>query len=952
MYRPLIESDLSPRRQPFLYLTAALVVGILADRELATSLWVILALLFTAAILAITFVWTRTAAGATLAILIAVTTIGSSLSLAERTRLVDTSLARLFEAGAITPNDPVELTGLLLATPEPAPESRYLEVGAESVRTKAGATAATGRVRLFVPSSDADDSKGELEQLQLANGSRVRILVRLERARTFSNPGSPDFNEFLERQGFELKGTVKSPLLIERIGDAPVHPLLATLDDLRTRTMERIDAVFKSPGSGTLKAMIVGNRHFLDAATIERLRESGTFHVLSISGMHVGIIAWVLMGGWLRRGRRAVVPALVCLTLLWVYAVMVGLAPPVTRATVMITVGLIGPLLFRRSASLNTVALAAFVMLALKPALVADPSFQLSFTAVAGIVALALPLTAKLRAIGEWQPTTQTPHPPVCSRVMRSFAESLFWNHRRFTEEMRHAPVRFRLEKTGVARVLGLIRLQGVARAVVVLLITSASIQLFTLPLMAAYFNRVTPIGVLLNIVAGLLTAVLMLGGLAAIGTSAASSWLAGQVVKVVEAARYLLVNGIEPFSSLPGATFRVAHYDGWGAMVYIVYFAPLLLVVFMIDRWRPVGEGRRDAETRGRGDAGTPASRANEPAIAESPRLRVAASSPTPRLGVSAPLAVAALLIAIIAVVRPISALPNGKLTVYFLDVGQGDSALIVFPRGTTMLVDGGGELRFGNRNATSAARVDDESNNTSEPPSPEEFSVGDAVVSRFLWSIGLTRVDYIVATHADADHVDGLSDVVRNFRVGEAVVGHVPASGSDLEFDAFAKAVSEHAIPLATIAAGDGFEIEGVQVEVLWPPGDSAPPVRSGNNDSVVLRLSYRSVSLLLTGDIEQLGEDAILQSGFELHADLLKVPHHGSRSSSSLAFIDAVDPRCALISVGERSRFGHPNNEVIDRYRARGIRLLQTGRDGMITFETDGGSVELNTYRKPGD
>jgi competence protein ComEC len=138
-------------------------------------------------------------------------------------------------------------------------------------------------------------------------------------------------------------------------------------------------------------------------------------------------------------------------------------------------------------------------------------------------------------------------------------------------------------------------------------------------------------------------------------------------------------------------------------------------------------------------------------------------------------------------------------------------------------------------------------------------------------------------------------------------------------------------------------------VSIEVLWPPA-SAPgaQVTSGNNDSVVLRLVYGSASILLAGDIELAAEGSLVASGADLRADILKVPHHGSRTSSTEAFIKAVSPGYAVISVGERSRFGHPHAAVVDRYRARNVKLLQTGRDGMVTVETDGQAIEVRTFR----
>jgi len=138
--------------------------------------------------------------------------------------------------------------------------------------------------------------------------------------------------------------------------------------------------------------------------------------------------------------------------------------------------------------------------------------------------------------------------------------------------------------------------------------------------------------------------------------------------------------------------------------------------------------------------------------------------------------------------------------------------------------------------------------------------------------------------------------------------------------------------------MAQGDKLSLDGVDVEALWPrPGGENST--SGNNDSIVLRLKYGSVSFLLAGDIEQPAENWLCGESQPLHADLLKVPHHGSKTSSTAAFIERVNPAYAVISVGQRSRFGHPSPDVVGRYLARGIRLLETGKDGMVMAKTDG-------------
>ena len=369
------------------------------------------------------------------------------------------------------------------------------------------------------------------------------------------------------------------------------------------------------------------------------------------------------------------------------------------------------------------------------------------------------------------------------------------------------------------------------------------------------------------------------------------------------------------PFADIPFATFRVAHYEGWHSIIYALYFIPLAALAVLIDRWRPVDHVFTV-----------------ERKSTASPRLRIPAS-----------FCALALSAALIAVIRPATVSPNGMLTIHFLDVGQGDAALVVFPRGATMLVDAGGELPFGSE---PQAIDDGQGDQESESVFKSEFSVGEAVVSRFLWSQGRTRIDYVLATHAHADHMGGLSDVMKNFDTGQALVGYAPAN--DAEFKRFAVEARERAIPMSAVSAGERFELEGVTVEVLWPRRVTEAAADSGNNDSVVLRLTYGSISVLLAGDIERATEDALTRSRVDLQADVLKVPHHGSKTSSTDNFIDRVRPRYAVISAGERSRFGHPHAVVVNRYSARGVRLLQTGRDGMITLETDGTTLDVSKYK----
>ena len=303
-------------------------------------------------------------------------------------------------------------------------------------------------------------------------------------------------------------------------------------------------------------------------------------------------------------------------------------------------------------------------------------------------------------------------------------------------------------------------------------------------------------------------------------------------------------------------------------------------------------------------------------------------------------------LILLLVIVIHPLSAgRPDGRLRVDFLDVGQGDSALVTMPDGTTLLIDGGGRPTFRERK-TNPEDTSEQSDEDEEPPFERDTrSIGEAVVSEYLWWRGLDHVDYILATHADADHIDGLNDVARNFKVRAAFVARAPLD--DLEYQKFAETLRARAIPVNIIGAGDALRFGAVTANVHWPMPGTDRNVPSRNNDSIVLRLQFGERTILMTGDIEKEGEAAILGATSDLRSDVVKVSHHGSRTSSTTDFVGRTHSRVAIISVGLTSVFGHPNREVVERWRASGAEVMTTGRRGTITVSTDGKNLTLDTF-----
>src|SRR5947209_2779961 len=321
-------------------------------------------------------------ARATLLVVAAFACAGALLASAgERSEDAGTRLRTLYERGMVAPGEPVELTGVLERAPEIAPDGLLLPMRVESLRYKEDERACSGRVELFAPAGDARASR-EYDALELRRGARVRVMTALARAERFRNPGVETSGEFLERRDLDPRGTLKSPLLVERLEDERVLLPLYWLDEWRAGLVRRIDATFSREAAGVLKAALVGNRYGLTREAAERFRDGGTFHVLVISGLHIAFIGALVWAAARRLTRRPLWRWGASAAFVWAYAVGVGAEASVVRAALMFTAAALAPALGRRSSPLNAAGGAALALLVLRPANLFDPSFQLTVLSV------------------------------------------------------------------------------------------------------------------------------------------------------------------------------------------------------------------------------------------------------------------------------------------------------------------------------------------------------------------------------------------------------------------------------------------------------------------------------------------------------------------------------------------------------------------------------------------
>jgi competence protein ComEC len=790
----------------------------------------------------------------------------------------------------IARGEPVTLTGTIFrsgsirrittirpfTTEEVTEQLQSIDIAVESAASDDAMRPVHGGLRLSLYAPDGATI------MPLHCGDTVTFTATIRPPERYRDPGVWDSPGWMLTQGIGAIGSAKSEALTvtgrhgrpsiaclqHTIQSAASDRLLRFADNAPPRalphwlTLSRDDAAM-------LAAMVSGDRSYLSSALRTPFERTGSFHLLVVSGLHLGLFTALVFAAGKQLRMRRLPLTLLTLLLSFAYALVTGLGQPVQRAFAMAALYLIGRLIFRQRSRLNSLGFAALCLLAVDAHALFDAGLEMTLLTVVAVAGIAIPLlerstapfllaTRSIAIVG--MDTAFEPRLAQFRVTLRLLGEHLDWKFPRRWRRRRYSQ-----------RVLAL----GIRWALLVfeLCFVSATIELVMALPMAAYFHRVTTLGVPVN--------VLIVPALTLLLPAALLTMLA------------LLI--LPSIAWVPAA--------GTAALLHTVLFIVRTCGAWRLSEWRVAGPNVIAV-------------------IACLALLALAVWAAPGRHWSAGPVAALALAACAILVVTPHRwSHRDATLEITAIDVGQGDSILVVSPDGHTLLVDAGGPT-----GGATASRGN--------------FDIGENVVSPYLWNRGLAHLDVVALTHAHSDHMGGMAAVLRNFRPRELWVGHNPPT------PAYQHLLSEAAslgIRVRSFSAGETMPFGGGTIYVLAPSAAYQPGDNASNNDSLVLHIRYAGHSALLEGDAEAPSEAAMLSLPTDaLASDLLKVGHHGSKTSTIAPFLARVAPRFAVISVGPFNSYHHPRWETLEHLQEEGARTWRTDLSGASTFYIDAAGV----------
>ncbi len=709
-----------------------------------------------------------------------------------------------------------KLAGRLIKPPIKFTHKSVIIIQAERIKKSRRWIKTSGKVRLSLYK----------QNIQLNYGDSISVKAGLRLPKNFNNPGGFDYKTYLKRQGIRVIGTVYSDKYIKKLAPVKVNLLFLSIYKLKKRLSAFIGRTYPDKSAGFLKALLLGERTAVSPYIKDEFTRVGLAHLLAISGLHVGFVSFIFFSffsfllrllpnglfeyitGFIKPSKIA---AIFTIFPLIIYTILVGARTATMRAAIMITAYILSLLADRQRDWYNTLALAALLILIYRPVSILEIDFQLSFITVFFIIYAVYFISSSkdkkpiLAPLGHWD------------KLKKWLTGYIF---------------------------------------------ISLTAWLSACGLIVYYFNRLSWVGIIANLIALPLVWLIIPLGLLSGGLSFVNLSCAKLISQLNLIFIKLLLNLVH---NMAGFSFAAIRMPSPSIFQLIIYYA---LLYFLFKAWRKNWA-----------------------------RWAV--------LGLS--------IVSIGCYIYPsFNSVKDNFLRVIFLDAGRGDCVFIEFPGGKNMLIDAGSFYKDG-------------------------FDIGERIVSPFLWSKGIKRLDWAVLSRDKTNYIRSLNSVIKNFIVGRLLYIPLKKHKSDT-YSLFKRELKSSNISEDIIGAGDSLVVQpGITLSVIYPP--LANKSRIKNDNSLVLKLSYDKVSFLFCGNLGKRAEKYLLKKPALLSSAILRITHDKKLNFNTSSFLKAVKPEIAVLSIPDRPHSGFLNADILKKYEKKQVKILQTNLQGAITVKTDG-------------
>ena len=682
-------------------------------------------------------------------------------------------------------------------------------------------------------------------------GDVVLITGTYEKANVARNYKGFDYRQYLKSK--KIYGTVDCEKY-EIIYENKMDSISTIINYVQKNIKENMSNILDEEQGALCVGILIGNREDISDKTEDNFKKSNLTHLLAVSGSHISYIVVALTTLLGKTNRKFSI--IFTIFFLIIFMMITGFTASVMRASIMGILTLIANILHRKADTINNLGISSIIILILNPYLLIDAGFLLSYAGTIGIVFFSDKITNILNNILHIDKKMEVD----IEKVMENYTTEkdgvqISEYNKSYTGE------EFKDNKKICVSIITI--LKKIVSYLIVSFSITISANIVIIPIMAYMFSTVSITFWISNILAGPVMEVVTISGFITYFISLIFPIFAEFLGIFLNILLTILLKIAEISSNIPGSSIYIQTPS---IMFCIGYY-------LIIIGWYNIKSIKRFCNRNNFKFLG--------------------------------------IIVSFIIILNSIIKITDRKLQIHFVDVGQGDCTLIQTPKGSNILIDGGGS-EFGN------------------------FDVGESILLPYLLDRGVTKIDYMMISHFDSDHIGGLFYIIENIQVDNIIISKQGENSEN--FKKFIETISKNRTNIIIVKKGDYVKIDSSSYFEILFPEENLIQENILNNNSIVAKFVTKNLTLLFTGDIEQIAENRLCKlykNTNKLSADIIKIAHHGSKTSTTDGFLELVKPKIALIGVGEDNNFGHPSKEVLERIKACGTKIYRTDQCGEISI-----------------